>query len=262
VFARFREEIQAIRERDPAARGTLEILFCYSGLHAILAHRVAHWLWERGVPFLPRFISHLARWVTGIEIHPGAEIGKGLFIDHGMGTVIGETTEIGDNVTLFQGVTLGGTGKEKGKRHPTLRDNVVVGAHAQVLGSIEVGEGSIIGSGAVVLQPVPPNSTVVGVPGRVVRQGGIRKYGFDHNKLPDPIKNWAENLISSLQAHLKQAEILSARIAELEKRQAQPQSEELRELQQRVQAQQQRIEELEARIEQLTALQAGRGVAS
>lgn len=262
MFETLREEIQAIRERDPAARSTLEILFCYSGLHAILAHRVAHWLWERGVPFLPRFISHIARWVTGIEIHPGAKIGKRFFIDHGMGTVIGETTEIGDNVTLFQGVTLGGTGKERGKRHPTLGDNVVVGAHAQILGSIEIGEGSIIGSGAVVLQPVPPNSTVVGVPGRVVRQGGIRKYGFDHNKLPDPIKNWAENLISGLQAHLKQAEALSARIADLEKQRAQPQTEEIRELRQRLQAQQQRIEELEARIEQLMASEAERGIAS
>ena len=250
-----RQEIQAVRDRDPAARGTLEILFCYSGLHAIIGHRLAHWLWVRNVPFLPRFISQIVRWVTGIEIHPGAEIGKGLFIDHGMGTVIGETTEIGDNVTLFQGVTLGGTGKEKGKRHPTLRDNVVVGAHAQVLGSLEIGEGSVIGSGAVVLQSVPPNCTVVGVPGRIVREGGARQYGLDHDKLPDPLRNWAENLLRGLQEHFKQAEVLSARIAEIEAQQAPDEAAEIQELRETAQAQARRIEELEARLEQLMALQ-------
>jgi serine O-acetyltransferase len=261
VFSLLREEIRAVKERDPAARGTVEILFCYAGLHAIIAHRIAHWLWERKVPFLPRLISHISRWITGIEIHPGAKIGKGLFIDHGMGTVIGETTEIGDNVTLFQGVTLGGTGKERGKRHPTLRDNVVVGSHAQILGSFEIGEGAVIGSGAVVLSRVPPNSTVVGVPGRIVREGGVRRYGFEHDKLPDPIRNWAENLLRSLQEHLRQAEALSNRIAALEANRSAPDAAELERLRQTVQAQAERIEELRAEVDELRALQTGGGPA-
>ena len=183
-------EIRAVRERDPAARGTFEILLSYSGLHAVMFHRVAHWLHGKGVPVIPRFISQIARFFTGIEIHPGAEIGKGLFIDHGMGVVIGETSVIGDNVTLFQGVTLGGTGKERGKRHPTISDNVTIGAGAKVLGNITIGEYSYIGANAVVLKDVPSYCTVVGVPGVVVRREGQRvprTLSFDHVHLPDPI---------------------------------------------------------------------------
>lgn len=183
------DEVEAILERDPAASGRLEALTCYAGLHASLLHRAAHALYEKQIPFIPRLISQFSRFVTGIEIHPGARIGKGLFIDHGSGVVIGETTEIGDNVTLYQGVTLGGTGKEKGKRHPTVGDNVVVGAGAKVLGGIEIGQSAKIGAGAIVIHPVPADSTVVGNPGRPVLQGG-QKIGIpdiDYTQLPDPI---------------------------------------------------------------------------
>ena len=183
-------EIQAIKERDPAARSTFEILLTYSGLHAVMFHRVAHWLLKRHIPILPRLISQIARFFTGIEIHPGAQIGKGLFIDHGMGVVIGETTIIGDNVNLFQGVTLGGTGKERGKRHPTLGSNITVGAGAKILGNITIGDFSYIGANAVVLKDVPPECTVVGVPGIIVRREGkrvARTLDFDHIHLPDPI---------------------------------------------------------------------------
>lgn len=185
-----RRDLEAIRDRDPAARGTLEILLAYPGLHALWLHRLAHRLWVKRVPLIPRLLSHLNRWVTGIEIHPGATIGKGLFIDHGMGCVIGETAEIGDNVTLYQGVTLGGTGKERGKRHPTVGDNVVIAAGAKVLGPISIGDNSKVGAGAVVIRPVPCNCTVVGVPGRViVRDGSPVNSSVDlhHEAIPDPI---------------------------------------------------------------------------
>lgn len=184
-----RRDIRAIQERDPAARSLVEILTCYSGLHAILFHRLAHNLWKREVPVLPRLISQLSRFLTQIEIHPGAAIGEAFFIDHGSGVVIGETTEIGDNVTLYQGVTLGGTGKETGKRHPTLGNNVVVGTGAKILGSIMIGENAKIGAGAVVVHDVPPNSTVVGNPGRPVITDGT-KVGIpdiDYTHLPDPV---------------------------------------------------------------------------
>lgn len=164
----FRADVRAVFERDPAARNLLEVLLAYPGLHAITLHRINHWLYNAGVPVIPRLLSHLGRFFTGIEIHPAAKIGKGFFIDHGMGVVIGETAEIGDNCTLYQGVTLGGTGKEKGKRHPTLRNNVLVSVGAKVLGAIEIGDNVKIGAGSVVLKSVPPNCTVVGVPGRVV----------------------------------------------------------------------------------------------
>ena len=185
----FRDDIQAVKDRDPAATNTLEIILSYPGLHAIWMHRVAHYLHTRNVPLIPRLISMLARAVTGIEIHQGARIGKGFFIDHGMGVVIGETTEIGDNVTIFQGVTLGGTGKEKGKRHPTIEDNVVIAAGAKVLGPITIGENSRVGAQSVVLQDVPPNCTVVGVPGRVTVCSGERISPVDlhHENLPDPV---------------------------------------------------------------------------
>lgn len=188
MFRRLKEDIDVIFEQDPAARNYLEVILTYSGLHAIWSHRFAHALYKRKFYFLARVISQASRFFTGIEIHPGAIIGRRFFIDHGMGVVIGETCEIGDNVTLYQGVTLGGTGKEKGKRHPTIKDNVLISTGAKVLGSITIGENSKIGGGSVVLKEVPPNSTVVGVPGRVVVQDG-RKIGkdFNHSNLPDPV---------------------------------------------------------------------------
>ncbi|MCL4402084.1 MAG: serine O-acetyltransferase [Acidobacteria bacterium] len=185
MFRAIREQIDTIFREDPAAKSVLEIFFCYPGFHAILFHRLAHKLWNWKVPFLPRCISQFSRFLTGIEIHPGATIGRRFFIDHGMGVVIGETTEIGDDVLLYQGVTLGGTGNEKGKRHPTLGDHVVVGTGAKVLGSIRVGDNVKIGAGSVVVHPVPDNSTVVGIPGRVVRTRGQNGV-LEHGKLPDP----------------------------------------------------------------------------
>jgi serine O-acetyltransferase len=187
MWKTLKSDIDAVFERDPAARSVLEVVLTYSGLHAIWFHRMAHALWKRKWFMLARIVSQLSRFITGIEIHPGAIIGKGLFIDHGSGVVIGETCEIGDYVTLFQGVTLGGTGKEKGKRHPTVRDNVLIASGAKVLGSFEIGENSRIGANSVVLREVPPNSTVVGIPGRVVVQDGIRINEFDHCNLPDPV---------------------------------------------------------------------------
>jgi serine O-acetyltransferase len=184
----FKEDIEIIFEQDPAARSYLEVILTYSGLHSIWAHRVAHAFYTRKFFFIARVISQISRFFTGIEIHPGATIGKRFFIDHGMGVVIGETCEIGDNVTVFQGVTLGGTGKEKGKRHPTVKDNALIATGAKVLGSITIGENSKVGAGAVVLNDVPPNSTVVGMKGRVVVQDGVRiKKDFNHSDLPDPI---------------------------------------------------------------------------
>ncbi len=183
-----RSDIQAVFDRDPAARSVLEVVLTYSGLHAIWMHRLAHWMYKKKWFLLARMLSQFNRFLTGIEIHPGAKIGKGLFIDHGMGVVIGETCEIGDNVTIYQGVTLGGTGKEKGKRHPTIEDNVLIASGAKVLGSMRIGRNSKIGAGSVVLREVPPNSTVVGVPGRVVVQNGVRvPNDLDHCNLPDPV---------------------------------------------------------------------------
>ncbi len=184
----FAAEIQTTKDRDPAAKSTAEILLLYPGLHAVILYRLANFLWKRNVPFFPRFISQMARFFTGIEIHPGAQIGNGLFIDHGMGVVIGETAIVGNDVVLFQGVTLGGTGKETGKRHPTLGNNIVVGAGAKILGNIEIGPNSYIGANAVVLKNVPSNTTVVGVPGRVTRQEG-RKIDIlmDHGHVLDPV---------------------------------------------------------------------------
>ncbi|PGZ98861.1 serine O-acetyltransferase [Bacillus pseudomycoides] len=185
---RLREDIEVVFEQDPAARSYIEVILTYSGLHAIWAHRIAHAFYKRKFFFFARVISQMSRFFTGIEIHPGATIGRKFFIDHGMGVVIGETCEIGDNVTIYQGVTLGGTGKEKGKRHPTIKDNVLIATGAKVLGSITVGENSKIGAGSVVLKEVPSHSTVVGIPGRVVIQNGV-KVGqeLNHCDLPDPI---------------------------------------------------------------------------
>ncbi|WP_130471389.1 serine O-acetyltransferase [Candidatus Magnetaquicoccus inordinatus] len=168
MFKRFREDLQAVFHRDPAARTVLEVLICYPGIHALLGYRLTHWLWARRFRFLARFLSQLFRFFSGIEIHPGAKIGKGFFIDHGMGVVIGETAEIGDNVTMYHGVTLGGTSWDKGKRHPTLGDNVIVGAGAKILGPITIGTNARVGSNAVVVKDVPPGCTVVGIPGRIV----------------------------------------------------------------------------------------------
>ena len=202
------QDLQAVFERDPAATSRLEVFFTYSGFHALLAYRISHWLWNRKVPFFPRLISQITRWLTGVEIHPGAIIGTGFFIDHGMGVVIGETTEIGDYVTLFQGVTLGGTGKERGKRHPTLGNHVVVGAGAKVLGGIRIGDNVKVGANAVVLRSVPANSTVVGNPGRIVKYDGERlpEATMDHTNIPDPIAERFESMEQELIALRKKVE--------------------------------------------------------
>ncbi|WP_146938402.1 serine O-acetyltransferase [Cerasibacillus quisquiliarum] len=190
MFKRMKEDMDVVFEQDPAARTYLEVFLTYSGLHAIWWHRVAHAFFKRKMFFIARAISQISRFLTGIEIHPGAKIGRRFFIDHGMGVVIGETCEIGDDVTVFQGVTLGGTGKEKGKRHPTIKDHALIATGAKVLGSITVGEYARIGAGSVVLKDVPAHATVVGIPGRVVRQHGKKvEKTLDHHKLPDPIQD-------------------------------------------------------------------------
>lgn len=212
MFARIKEDIQSVFHRDPAARNAIEVLTCYPGLHAVLFHRLAHWLWVREWKWLARFISTISRWLTGIEIHPGAKIGRRFFIDHGMGVVIGETAEIGDDVTLYQGVTLGGTSWNKGKRHPTLRNGVVVGAGAKILGPFEVGENAKVGSNAVVTKPVPPGATVVGIPGRIIvkspegeeskrrhmeQQIGFDAYGLSE-EMPDPVARSIRSILDHM----------------------------------------------------------------
>ena len=220
IFGRLRKDIRVVLERDPAVKSVIEVFLCYPGFHAVLMHRVAHAFYRRGWFLMARFISHISRLLTSIEIHPGAKIGEGLFIDHGSGVVIGETAEVGNNVTIYQGVTLGGTGKEKGKRHPTIGNNVVISAGAKVLGSFTVGDNSKIGAGSVVLKPVPSDSTVVGVPGRVVARNGRKvvkgtpEIDLRHDLLPDPV---AEKL-SCLQANIER---LEKRINELEKQDVQ-----------------------------------------
>ena len=217
MFKRLKKDIQVVFDRDPAARSVWEVVLCYSGLHAIWFHRLSHKLYLRGWVLLPRMISNFARFLTGIEIHPGATIGEGLFIDHGTGIVIGETAEIGRNVTLYQGVTLGGTGKEKGKRHPTIGDNVVVASGAKVLGSFTVGEHAKIGAGSVVLKEVPPYATVVGIPGKIVcmygekvGRGGEDDVDLRHDQLPDP----EGEMLFCMQRHLQ---LLQEKITKLEK---------------------------------------------
>ncbi|SHH85132.1 serine O-acetyltransferase [Caloranaerobacter azorensis DSM 13643] len=200
MFRIIREDIKAVFERDPAVKSLLEVILCYPGLHAIIIYRIAHWFYKRRLFLIARLLSHIGRFLTGIEIHPGAKIGKGIFIDHGMGVVIGETAEIGDNVTIYQGATLGGTGKEKGKRHPTIGNNVVISSGAKVLGPFKVGDNSKIGAGAVVLKEVPPNCTVVGIPGRIVVKDNKkvsnmkREIDLDQVRLPDPIAQELESL--------------------------------------------------------------------
>ena len=193
-----KSDISIIKERDPAARGILEIFLCYPGFQAIFLHRFTHKLWNLKLPLIPRVLSQINRTITGIEIHPGARIGRKVFIDHGMGVVIGETAEIGDNCLLYQGVTLGGTGKSHGKRHPTLKENVVVGAGAKVLGSITVGANTRIGAGSVVVRSVQGNSTVVGIPGRVVHQSGVKINPLAHSALPDAEANVIRNLMDRI----------------------------------------------------------------
>ncbi len=208
MFKRLRYDIRAIRERDPAARNSLEVLLLYSGLHAVILHRLANFLYRHKMFFLARLVSQTSRHLTGIEIHPGATIGKGLFIDHGMGVIIGETTVIGDDCTIYQGVTLGGTGKETGKRHPTLGNNVMVGSGAKVLGPFKVGDGAKIAAGAVVLKEVPAGATAVGVPAKaVVKEKVTNKQDLDQVHIPDPVQQELSRLekeISELKKLLKE----------------------------------------------------------
>jgi serine O-acetyltransferase len=193
-----KSDFKIIKERDPAARGFLEILLCYPGFQALVLHRISHTLWNYQLPLIPRVLSQLTRNITGIEIHPGAKIGRGVFIDHGMGVVIGETSEIGDRCLLYQGVTLGGTGKDSGKRHPTLQENVVVGAGAKVLGAIKIGSNTRIGAGSVVVKNVEKNSTVVGIPGRIVHQSGVKINPLAHSALPDTEASVIRNLMDRI----------------------------------------------------------------
>jgi serine O-acetyltransferase len=204
-------DFKIIFDRDPAARNWLEVLFCYPGLQALLFHRVAHWLYKVGVPFVPRFMSQISRFITGIEIHPGATIGQGVFIDHGMGVVIGETAIVGDFALIYQGVTLGGTGKECGKRHPTLGENVIVGAGAKVLGNIQLGNNVRIGAGSVVLRDVPSDCTVVGVPGRIVYRAGERVEPLEHGRLPDSEAQVIRALVDRIESLEQQIQILQTR---------------------------------------------------
>src|ERR1700728_127944 len=198
LFRSAREDVAAVFESDPAARSYFEVLICYPGLQAVWAHHLSHWLWRHGLRFLARFVSQLARFFTGIEIHPGAEIGRRLFIDHGMGTVIGETAVVGDDVTLYQGVTLGGTGKEKGKRHPTLGNNISIGSGAKLLGNITIGDNCRVGANSVVLRSVPPNSTIVGVPGHIVLRDGKRVVITDPKDIRDPLSDIIIKLATEL----------------------------------------------------------------
>jgi serine O-acetyltransferase len=210
-------DLRTVLERDPATKSMLEAFLCSPGFHALLFYRPGHWLYRRRRYLAARLLSHLGRWLTGIEIHPGAVIGPGFFIDHGAGVVIGETTVIGENVTIYQGVTLGGTGKETGKRHPTIGNDVVIGAGAIILGSITIGDDVRIGAGSVVVRPVPPHSTVVGVPGHVVRRYGrpVTEVVLEHGCLPDP-------LVQALQDLAGRVDRLGRRVDELQRSQAQP----------------------------------------
>jgi serine O-acetyltransferase len=212
-----RRNIRAVRERDPAARSAIEVLLCYPGVHALVFHRLAHWLWNHGWLTTARLISHYARFATGIEIHPAAKIAPGLFIDHGMGVVIGETAEVGENVTIYQGVSLAGTSLRREKRHPTLGNNVVVGAGAKIIGAIRVGDGSRIGAGSVVVREVPPNSVVVGVPGRVTYRDGQRVAGeidLNQTDLPDPVSKAIEQLVERIRGLEAELETVRKRMEE------------------------------------------------
>ncbi|MCS7287172.1 MAG: serine O-acetyltransferase [Anaerolineae bacterium] len=210
-----KEDIATVYARDPAARNTLEIILCYPGLHALWLHRLAHALWKRGLVTIPRLISHINRFLTGIEIHPGAKIGRRFFIDHGAGVVIGETAEIGDDVLMYQGAVLGGVSTEKTKRHPTVGNNVVIGAHAVILGPINIGDNSRIGAGSVVVKSVPPGSTVVGVPGRVVKiNGQPQPIDLHHERIPDPLAQVMEALLERIEALEERVTYLEKKITE------------------------------------------------
>ncbi len=204
-------DFRIIFERDPAARNWLEVLFCYPGLQALLFHRICHWLYTLGIPFIPRLISQFSRFLTGVEIHPGATIGRSVFIDHGMGVVIGETAVIGDYALIYQGVTLGGTGKESGKRHPTLGENVVVGAGAKVLGNIQIGNNVRIGAGSVVLRDVPSDCTVVGIPGRILYRSGVRVNPLEHGSLPDSEAAVIRALVDRIESLEQQVQDLTSK---------------------------------------------------
>jgi len=210
MFDTLKEDIRNVFTRDPAARSVPEVIFCYPGLHALWLHRIAHWFWTQNLLFSARLISHINRFLTGIEIHPGAKIGHRFFIDHGMGVVIGETTEIGNDVLMYQGVVLGGTSLEKKKRHPTIGNNVVIGTGAKILGPIKIGDGAKIGAGSVVVKPVPQGSTVVGIPGRVAEKHRKLTIDLEHGKLPDPIANAFNTL-------LKRQKEIENRLRKLEK---------------------------------------------
>jgi serine O-acetyltransferase len=198
LLSLIREDVTTVLERDPAARSRMEVFLCYSGLHAVWFYRINHWLWNHGLFLLGRFLSQVARWLTGIEIHPGAKIGRRLFIDHGLGVVIGETAIVGNDVTLYQGVTLGGTGKEHGKRHPTIEDSVVVGSGAKILGNITVGRNCRIGAGSVVLRNVPEDSTVVGVPGHIIFREGKRVVITDPKQINDPLSEALASVVTEV----------------------------------------------------------------
>jgi serine O-acetyltransferase len=228
MFRKLREDIRCVFERDPAARSTFEVLTAYPGLHAVLIHRLSHWLWGHGWLWLARFIAHIARWLTGVEIHPGARIGRRFFIDHGMGVVIGETAEIGDDCTLYHGVTLGGTSWEKGKRHPTLGSNVVIGAGAKILGPISIGDGVRVGSNSVVVKDVPAETTVVGIPAHVVRKRRpeeerrvrmAHKIGFEAygqtRQMADPVAEAVDCILDHLHAVDERMEMMCKRLKEL-----------------------------------------------
>ncbi|XKH49677.1 serine O-acetyltransferase [Chryseomicrobium palamuruense] len=215
MFKHIKQDIATVFEQDPAARSVFEVVLTYSGLHAIWAHRIAHALFKNKLFFLARAVSQISRFFTGIEIHPGAKIGRRFFIDHGMGVVIGETCEIGDDCILFQGVTLGGTGKEKGKRHPTLGNNVLVATGAKVLGSITLGDNSKVGAGSVVLKDVPANATVVGIPGKVVVLDGVRvKQNLNHQNIPDPVDERCQQMEDCIEKLQRELDRLSAQLRE------------------------------------------------
>jgi len=217
MFEALRRDIEAVLERDPAVRSKLEVVLCYPGVHALVLHRLAHRIWRAGWTTLARFVSHVARFLTGIEIHPAAKLGPGLFIDHGMGVVIGETAEVGEDVTIYQGVSLAGTSLKREKRHPTLGNNVVVGAGAKIIGGFKIGDGSRIGAGSVVVREVPPNSVVVGVPGRVTYKDGQRVAGeidLDQTDLPDPVSRALEQLLERIRTLEADVETLRKNLKE------------------------------------------------
>lgn len=224
AWAHMREDVRVVFDRDPAARSTLEVALTYPGVHALLIYRSAHWLWERGLKLPARMLSYLARWLTGVDIHPGARIGRRVFIDHGMGVVIGETASVGDDVTLYQGVTLGGTSLKKGKRHPTIEEFAMIATGATVLGPVTIGAHSRIGAGSVVIHSVPANATVVGIPGRVVRTDdthrgpGIELVDLDHGDLPDPVARAISVLLAHVEKLERKVDEIAARQGSVEER--------------------------------------------